>query len=75
MPPALSSKALRWRSSIFSRMASPCLAIQARRPGMGDSVAKWRSRGNSPVSVSTTCLISESPKLTPRRPVWVLLME
>ena len=42
---------------------------------MGDSVAKVLSLGNSSLSVSTTRLISESPKLTPRRPVWELLIE
>ena len=44
-------------------------------PGSGDSVATIFSRGNSALRVSTTRLISESPKLTPFRPGWVLLIE
>ncbi|OQC01751.1 MAG: hypothetical protein BWX79_02900 [Alphaproteobacteria bacterium ADurb.Bin100] len=48
---------------------------QARKPGIGDNVAKTFRRGNSVLNVSTTRLISESPKLTPFKPGWVLLME
>ena len=50
-------------------------ASQFLKPGMGDSVANMRSLGNSCFNVSTTLLMSESPKLTPRKPPCVLLIE
>ena len=75
MKPTARPSSARCFSSSRSICAAPCLASQERKPGMGDSVAKVRRRGNSSVSVSATCLMSESPKLTPRSPVWVLLIE
>ena len=48
---------------------------KSAEPGMGDSVAKVRRRGNPGQRLPTALrLMSESPKLTPRRPVCVLLM-
>ena len=38
---------------------------QARKPGIGDKVAKVLSRGSSAASASTTRLIRKSPKLMP----------
>ena len=45
------------------------------RDGIGERVTKVFRRGKSLLNSSTTRLINESPKGTPRRPAWVLLME
>ena len=58
-----------------SDIISRCDISHERKPGMGDSVANFRSLSNSPLRSSTTCLIRKLPNDTPRSPSWQLVIE